>query len=129
MFNACCCVFKEITLVGSYQRNYFENATACSKCTLNTRVATRLNPCGNARWQSSLRKRINRTHHTSISPIRCGAKKSSHKEAGSEIDKTITTATTTTTATIETVVRSKHQIYRSILKTRKRHEACWIFLV
>jgi hypothetical protein len=30
-FTACGCVFKEITLVGSNQGNYFENATACSK--------------------------------------------------------------------------------------------------
>jgi len=29
-FTACVCVFKEITLVGSNQGNYFENATACS---------------------------------------------------------------------------------------------------
>jgi len=33
-------VFKVITLVGSNQSNYFENATACSK---KTRVATQLN--------------------------------------------------------------------------------------
>jgi hypothetical protein len=32
----------EITLVGSYQGNYFENATACSKRTLKTTVATQL---------------------------------------------------------------------------------------
>ena len=37
-FTACCCVFKEITMVGSNQSNYFEN----SKRTLKTRVATRL---------------------------------------------------------------------------------------
>jgi len=35
-------VFKEITLVGSNQGNYFENATACSKRTLKTTVATQL---------------------------------------------------------------------------------------
>ena len=35
-------VFKEITLVGSNQSNYFENANAYSKRTLKTRVATRL---------------------------------------------------------------------------------------
>ena len=29
-FNARCCVFKEITLVCSDQRNYFENANACN---------------------------------------------------------------------------------------------------
>ena len=40
-FTACCCVFKETTLVASNQRNYLENA--CSKRTLKTRVATRLN--------------------------------------------------------------------------------------
>jgi len=28
-FTACDCVFKVITLVGSNQRNYFENATEC----------------------------------------------------------------------------------------------------
>jgi len=41
-FTACCCVFKEITLGGSNQGNYFENATECSKCALKTRVATQL---------------------------------------------------------------------------------------
>jgi len=35
-FTACGCVFKEITLVGSNQGNYFENAT------LKTTVATQL---------------------------------------------------------------------------------------
>ena len=39
---AFCCVFKEITLIGSNQRKYFENAHASSKRTLKTRVATRL---------------------------------------------------------------------------------------
>jgi len=41
-FTACGCVFKEITLVGANQGNYFENATACSKRTLKTTVATQL---------------------------------------------------------------------------------------
>ncbi len=41
-FTACGCVFKEITLVGSNQGNYFENATACSKRKLKTTVATQL---------------------------------------------------------------------------------------
>jgi len=41
-FTACGCVFKEITLVDSNQGNYFENATACSKRTLKTTVATQL---------------------------------------------------------------------------------------
>jgi len=41
-FTACGIVFKEITLVGSNQGNYFENATACSKYTLKTTVATQL---------------------------------------------------------------------------------------
>jgi hypothetical protein len=41
-FTACGCVFKEITLVGSNQGNYFENATACSKRSLKTTVATQL---------------------------------------------------------------------------------------
>ncbi len=41
-FTACGCVFKEITLVGSNQGNFFENATACSKHTLKTTVATQL---------------------------------------------------------------------------------------
>jgi len=31
LLTACVCIFKVITLVGSNQRNYFENATACSK--------------------------------------------------------------------------------------------------
>ena len=35
-FTSCCRVFKEITLVGSNQRNYFENANACSKRTVIT---------------------------------------------------------------------------------------------
>jgi len=39
-FTAWGCVFKEITLVGSNQGNYFENATACSKRTLKKTVAT-----------------------------------------------------------------------------------------
>jgi len=41
-FTACGCVFKEITLVGSNQGNYFENAAACSKRTLKMTVATQL---------------------------------------------------------------------------------------
>jgi hypothetical protein len=41
-FTACGCVFEEITLVGSYQGNYFENATTCSNRTLKTTVATQL---------------------------------------------------------------------------------------
>ncbi len=41
-FTACGCVFKEITLVGSNQGIYFENATACSKRMLKTTVATQL---------------------------------------------------------------------------------------
>jgi len=41
-FTACGCVFKEIMLVGSNQGNYLENATACSKRTLKTTVATHL---------------------------------------------------------------------------------------
>jgi hypothetical protein len=40
---ACGCVFKEITLVGSNQGNYFENVTACSKRTLKT--ANTANTC------------------------------------------------------------------------------------
>jgi len=41
-FTACNCVFKVITLAGSNQGNYFANATACSKRTLKTTVATQL---------------------------------------------------------------------------------------
>jgi len=41
-FTACNYVLKEISLVGSNQGNYFENATACSKRTLKTTVATQL---------------------------------------------------------------------------------------
>jgi hypothetical protein len=41
-FTACERVFKEITLVGSNQSNYFENATAFSKRMLKTTVATQL---------------------------------------------------------------------------------------
>ena len=39
-FTECCFVFKVITLFGYCQRNYFENATACSERTLKTCVAT-----------------------------------------------------------------------------------------
>ena len=39
-FTACCCVFKEITLICSTHLNYFESAITYSKCTLKTRVAT-----------------------------------------------------------------------------------------
>jgi len=39
---ACICVFKIITFVGSNQRNYFENATACNNRMLKTTVATQL---------------------------------------------------------------------------------------
>ncbi len=42
-FTAFGCVFKETTLVGLNQSNYFENASACSKRTLKTTVATQLN--------------------------------------------------------------------------------------
>jgi len=41
-FTAYSSVFKVINLIGSNQGNYFENATACSKCTLKTTVATQL---------------------------------------------------------------------------------------
>ncbi len=41
-FTACSCVFKVLMLVSSNQGNYFENALACSKRTLKTRVATQL---------------------------------------------------------------------------------------
>ncbi len=41
-FTACSCVFKENTLVGSNQGNYFENENACSKRTLKMTVATQL---------------------------------------------------------------------------------------
>jgi len=41
-FTACSCVLKAITLFGSNQGNYFENAIACSKRTLKTTVATQL---------------------------------------------------------------------------------------
>jgi len=40
-FTACSCVFKEITLVWANQGNFFENATACSKCMHKTIVATK----------------------------------------------------------------------------------------
>jgi len=41
-FTACRCVFRVFTLFWANQRNYFENATACSKRTLKTTVATQL---------------------------------------------------------------------------------------
>ena len=49
VFTAYCCVFREIPLVGSNQRNYLENANTRSKGTLKTRVATRLNR--QMKWQ------------------------------------------------------------------------------
>jgi len=56
-FTACSCVFKEITLVWANQGNYFENATACSKRTLKTTVATQLKPnyikSNEAKWNHS----------------------------------------------------------------------------
>jgi len=39
-FTACSCVFKLITLVWANQRNFFENATTCSKRMRKTLVAT-----------------------------------------------------------------------------------------
>ena len=39
-FSACICVFKDNKLIGSNQGSYFENANACSKRTLKTRVTT-----------------------------------------------------------------------------------------
>jgi len=41
-FIACSCVLKVSTLVWANQRNYFENATACSKRMRKTLVATQL---------------------------------------------------------------------------------------
>jgi len=41
-FTACSCGFKVITLVRAHQRNFFENATACSKRMRKTLVATQL---------------------------------------------------------------------------------------
>jgi len=41
-FTECGSVFIVITLVGSNQGNYFENATACSKRMRKTLVATQL---------------------------------------------------------------------------------------
>jgi len=42
LFTACSCVFKVITLIGSNQGNFFENATTCSKRMRKTLVATQL---------------------------------------------------------------------------------------
>ncbi len=41
-FTACSCVFKVITLVWANQRNFFKNATTCSKRMRKTLVATQL---------------------------------------------------------------------------------------
>jgi len=38
-FTACVYVVKVITLIGSNQRNYFENANACSKRTLKKQLS------------------------------------------------------------------------------------------
>ncbi len=53
---ACGCVFKEITLVGSNQGDYFENTAACSKRTLKTTVATQLNKTSNDFFKSQFSK-------------------------------------------------------------------------
>jgi hypothetical protein len=42
VFTACSYIFKVINLVLANQGNYFENATACSKRMLKTRVAAHL---------------------------------------------------------------------------------------
>ena len=47
-FTACVCIFKKNTLVGSNQRNYFKNTTACIKRTLKMHMATQL------KWRISL---------------------------------------------------------------------------
>jgi len=54
-FTACSCVFKLITLVGSNQGNFFENATTCRKRMLKTRVATQLKvaPSNNIKMQKT----------------------------------------------------------------------------
>ncbi len=52
-FTACNCVFKVMTLVGSNQGNYFENATACSKRMLKTTVATQLKCLYQKKWHHS----------------------------------------------------------------------------
>jgi len=41
-FGKCSCVFRVITLVWANQRNFFENATTCSKRMRKTLVATQL---------------------------------------------------------------------------------------
>ena len=64
-FTAYCCVFKEITFVGSNQRNYFENAHACSKRSLKTRVATSL------KWGQCVRVLVLRRRAGSIPTHNC----------------------------------------------------------
>jgi len=44
-FTACSCIFKVIALVWANQRNFFENATTCSKRMRKTLVATQLITC------------------------------------------------------------------------------------
>ncbi len=61
-FTACSCVFKEITLVGLNQGNYFENENACSKRTLKTTVATQLN-------SSLLQEAFNTTTYHNLSQV------------------------------------------------------------
>ncbi len=51
-FSACSCIFKVLTLVGSNQSNFFDNATACNKLTLKTLVATQLYVIKPLKWQS-----------------------------------------------------------------------------
>ncbi len=50
---ACSCVFKVITLVWANQRNFFENATTCSKRMRKTLVATQLKTVLLNPWSNS----------------------------------------------------------------------------
>jgi len=52
-FTACSCVFKVITLIGSNQGNYFENATTCSRRMRKTLVAMQLKYGNSGRTWSS----------------------------------------------------------------------------
>jgi len=57
-FTARGCVFKEITLFGSNQGNYFEYATACSERMLKTTVAIQLYECFSLKHYKALKHKL-----------------------------------------------------------------------
>ncbi len=76
-FTACVCIFKLFTFVVSKQGKYFENATACSKRTLKTTVATQLKPFyfqpQSYKCEYSLNKKLKRVSQRSFN-VKAGTK-------------------------------------------------------